>query len=144
MIAKYFAGFSIPVLVPQPLNSNNTVDGAQLYQHYFFTTGALFSLSPKLALKPSVLAKYVESAPLQLDVNMMFIFNKAFWFGGCFRSQDGIVVTTQFHTKKAIWFGYAYDYPLTDLNLVPRGSHEIFIGIDYHKLKSKIMSPRYF
>ncbi|UZR98278.1 PorP/SprF family type IX secretion system membrane protein [Chondrinema litorale] len=141
---KFFAGLSVPVLIPHQLNDNNPVNGAKLYQHYFFTAGTLLGLSPKLQLKPSFLIKYVEGAPVQADLNAMFIFNKAFWFGGSYRTKDGVVFTMQYHTKKMLWIGYAYDYPLTDLNLVTKGSHEIFIGIDYQKLKSKILSPRYF
>lgn len=141
---KFFAGLSVPVLIPHDLNDNNPVNGAKLYQHYFFTAGTLLGLSSKLELKPSFLIKYVEGAPVQADLNAMFIFNKAFWIGGSYRTKDGVVFTTQYHTKKMLWIGYAYDYPLTDLNLVTKGSHEIFIGIDYQKLKSKILSPRYF
>ena len=141
---KFFAGFSIPILMPHELNINNSENGAKLYQHYYLTAGTLLNIGPKFQFKPSFLVKYVEGAPVQADLNAMFIFNKAFWIGGSYRSEDGLVFTTQFHTKKSIWFGYAYDYPLTDLNLVTKGSHEIFIGIDYQKLKEKILSPRYF
>ncbi|MEM1135283.1 MAG: type IX secretion system membrane protein PorP/SprF [Bacteroidota bacterium] len=141
---KFFAGFSVPVLLSHELSPNNPENEAMLFKHYFFTTGTLLTLSPQVNFKPSVLLKYVAGAPLQADLNAMFIFRKAFWIGGSFRTRDGIVLSTQFHTKKSIWFGYAYDYPLTPLQQVTSGSHEIFIGIDYQKLKSKILSPRYF
>jgi len=142
--SNYFIGLSIPILVPHNLNSNNTVNGAKLYQHYFLTSGALFNISPKLDIKPLMMVKYVNGAPIQFDANAMLIFNKAFWFGGGLRSRDGIIVSMQYHTRKSIWLGYSYEYPLTDLSLVTNGSHEIFIGLDYHKVKAKIFSPRYF
>ncbi len=137
---RYFAGFSIPLILFQ---DNNSI-GLNLVRHYYMHAGTLVDLNKELKLKPSIMLKYVEGAPVQFDLNTMLLLNDILWLGGSYRSMDGISLSTQIHTKKLLWFGYAYDFPLTSLNTVNSGSHEIFIGIDYFKIKSKILSTRYF
>ncbi|WP_020529854.1 PorP/SprF family type IX secretion system membrane protein [Flexithrix dorotheae] len=141
---KYFAGISIPLILSQDHGAKENGVVLSSVRHYFMHAGTLIDLNKELKLKPSVMLKYVEGAPMQFDLNGMVILNNAFWIGASYRSMDGISLSTQFHTKKFLWFGYAYDFPLTDLNRVTTGSHEIFIGIDYYKIKSRILSPRYF
>lgn len=112
--------------------------------HYFGTAGVVIPLSDNVDLKPSVMAKYVQNSPFEMDLNASLLFNKVFWVGAGYRTGDAIVFNIEYMSMQGWRLGYAYDYTITQLNQVNTGSHEIMLGIDLGLTKSKIITPRYF
>ncbi|PWJ45035.1 PorP/SprF family type IX secretion system membrane protein [Sediminitomix flava] len=143
---NYFAGFSIPKLLQHKSTSTDTELGSETVRHYFLNGGVKFNLSDQVKIVPSILFKFVESAPLQADISSLVVLQDLIWLGGTFRTQDGLALMAQIHLPQGFYFGYGYDFPLTELNTVTTGSHEIVIGIDINdnNKTKRILSPRYF
>ncbi|BDC98921.1 type IX secretion system membrane protein PorP/SprF [Persicobacter psychrovividus] len=141
---RFFAGISLPQLMQHRLNKENPDAQAQLLNHMYITFGAIFPVSSSVKLKPAVLMKQVSGRPFQVDANITAIFNDYLWVGATYRSNDGLAVMAEIHPKPQWWFGYAYDYPISDLGPQQIGTHEIFIGFDLFKMDEAIFSPRYF
>lgn len=144
---RFYLGASAPNLLSNTYNLENApVQGYQAQQrnHYFFTTGVVIPLGESLDFKPSVLAKFVQNAPLEFDLNASLLIKKAFWIGASYRTGDAILFMAQYVHNNRFSIGYAYDYTLTDLSNFNSGSHEIMLGVDLGGGRKKIITPRYF
>lgn len=145
---KYYAGFSIPRLVENRLDISSTDVIVNKFNtrnwHYFLTGGYVFNLSENIKLKPQIMMKAVDGAPLQVDGTIMALFNEILWVGSTYRSEDAVAFIAQFQVNKQIRIGYSYDYTTSQLNNYGNGSHEITLGVDFPTKKLRIVTPRYF
>jgi len=83
---------------------------------------------------------------LLFDLNANFLFNEKVWLGAAYRineNTEAIGAIADFQVSKQLRLGYAYEYPLSDLNSFTGGSHEILLIYEVFKSK-RIKSPRYF
>lgn len=142
---KAFFGFSVPKLM-QKDHLENTIKITDV--HYFIYGGYLFDLSSSLKLKPSLFIKSVVGAPTEFDLNTELLFKKKYGFGIGYRSQAAFIFTFNIALSEMFKLGYAYDFPITEINNVSGGTHEIRFTFDL--IKEKIsenkgtLSPRYF
>lgn len=115
-----------------------------LYQHYFVTGGYVFDIHEQVKFKPSALLKYERSSPIEFDLNLMLLWYDRLWTGASYRTRDGIVAMVEYQFNPHLRAGYAYDYPLTQLNQFTSATHEIMIGVDLNFRKDAAVSPRFF
>lgn len=146
---KFYLGASMPnILTNQYMKGEGTVfnvtDRARQYNHIFITTGYVFNINQSLKLKPSLLLKYVNGAPLELDINANLWLFDMFAVGLSYRTRDSIDALFEFQITPQLGIGYAYDYTLTPLGKYTSGSHEIMIRYELGFGKRRIITPRYF
>ena len=113
---------------------------------YYFTGGYVFTLSETTKLKPAFLVKATNGAPISYDLTANFLFYEKLWLGAGYRINENtsaIGGLVDFQISKEFRIGYAYEYPLSDLNSYTGGSHEILVMFELFKQK-RIKSPRYF
>ena len=142
---KWFAGFSVPRLIPNeysPIKGNDFDSRQQI--HFLLTGGYIFTLSKQLKLKPSFLLKTALNAPTNVDINLHFLFKDWLWFGASYRTEDAIVAMMEVRIKKLFRIGYAYDFNYSRLRTSNTGSHELMLGFDFNVVKEGFESPRYF
>lgn len=143
---RFYVGASVPNILANTYNlSNAPVQGYQAQQrlHYFFTAGAVIPMGKDLDFKPSLLAKYVQHAPLEFDLNASLFIKQVFWIGVSYRTGDAMVFLAQYVHKNRWSLGYSYDYTVSELSNYNSGSHEIMLGLDL-PTRRKIITPRYF
>lgn len=170
---KFYVGFSVPHLIKTDLNdaSESNTRWAQLYRHYYFTTGMAIPIrGESLVFKPSLLVKSVGlfgdfissssnqkpiGAPTEFDIDLSFLFYQSLWVGASFRSSfealigktstvDSADLWAMFYLNKGVRVGLAYDFTLTELRNYNKGSFEIMLGYDFYFQKNRIVTPRYF
>lgn len=145
---KFYAGASVPNIISNKLNGEGSVfqigDRAQQFRHLFLTTGYVFDLNKSLKLKPSILMKFVQGAPIQFDFNANLWLFDMFAVGLSYRTRDSIDALFEFQVTPQLGIGYAYDYTLTPLGKYTSGSHEIMVRYEFGFKKSRIITPRYF
>lgn len=141
---KFYLGASIPHLLDYK-NSDYSlyIQESNLYKPWFFTGGLMLTLNPYLKLRPSVLVKYLQNSPVQVDLNANLVVKDKLWFGASYRSNDAVVGLMEFQINPQFRLGYSYDYPLTELSQFTSGSHEIMIRYEFG-YSVKALSPRYF
>lgn len=152
--------------------NDEAVKWAKLYRHYYFTAGAAFPVNGEaLIFKPSILVKSVGlfsdfstdpsdptriGAPMEFDIDLSMMFYQAVWLGVSFRSAfeakqfggqssfDSVDVWAAYYLQNGMRVGVAYDYTVTELQQVARGSFEVMVGFDMSYDVKKVITPRYF
>ena len=111
-----------------------------LYTHYFVTAGYRAELSEDWSFAPSLMVKYVRPTPISFDVNAKMFFRDRFWMGASYRHKDAVVGMIGLNVSYLVNIGYSYDYVLSNINTVAKGSHEVVVGIMLNN-KQRILCP---
>lgn len=112
------------------------------------------SLGNNLALKPGVLLK-TDIVETQGEISLLTRWRENIFAGLSYRGfwekgRDAICLLAGFKASEKVILGYAYDIPLSPLQAVNRGSHEILLRYDLNqmigagKLPPVIYNPRHF
>ncbi|MEO1624964.1 MAG: type IX secretion system membrane protein PorP/SprF, partial [Bacteroidota bacterium] len=169
---NFYVGASAPQLIEYDLREENinTAQWARQYRHYYFATGAAIPVSgDAIIFKPSILIKNVGllstfnkdeayqnvGAPTEFDVDLSFMFYNTLWVGASFRSAieaftddsssfDSVDAWVAYYLANGLRIGAAFDYTLTPLQDVARGSFEIMLGYEFNYVTRQIVTPRYF
>jgi type IX secretion system PorP/SprF family membrane protein len=145
---RFFAGLSSKQLFENEYGVIRGEDGKTTYmrlaRHMYGMAGAAFPLTQDMALRPSVLAKYVRNAPFQVEGNLSLVFDDKLLIGASYRTEKTVVLMTEIRIAKQIRLGYSFDMYLNELQGQSKGSHEIRIGLDFELFQTRMLSPRYF
>lgn len=129
--ANYFIGLSAQQMIPLKIafsdNTVNTTDG-KLVPHFFMTAGYRFLAGEDFNFTPSVMVKYINPLPVQVDMNAKLQYLDLAWIGASYRTGEGFAGMAGMNISNIINVGYAYDYTTSRLNTVSRGTHEIIVG----------------
>lgn len=140
---KYYFGASIPNLYSSQWTRTGDVK-VNKYDHIFAMAGYVFKVSPDIRVKPSFLMKYVNGAPIELDINTNVWFYERFGFGLSYRTGDAIVGMFEIQVQNNFRVGYSYDYTITALQKYTTGSHELMLRYEFGVGKDRVITPRYF
>lgn len=145
---RFYLGFSIPRFLENkidPYAIKIVSNKANIHNwHYYAFSAYVIPLDQNFKLKPSIMIKASQGAPLEGDLSLNVLFKQIFWIGASYRTGDAIALLTQFQITKQLRFGYSYDYTITKLSNYNSGSHEFSIGYDLTFNKAKIITPRFF
>jgi type IX secretion system PorP/SprF family membrane protein len=146
---KGYLGLSAPNLIETEhfdgsATSSSTSHIAKEKINYYLIAGYVFDLSPSLKFKPSLQTKYVQGAPLQVDLSANFMIEDKFVAGLAYRWSAAMSAMVGFQVSDSFFVGYAYDFDTTDLADYNSGSHEIFLRYELFNKFDKIISPRFF
>jgi type IX secretion system PorP/SprF family membrane protein len=139
---KFYAGLSVPKLLKQSID--NQIGNSINQPHLYLMGGYVFPINSVIDLKPSMLVKYTENAPVTADLNVSAFFYKQIWLGVMYRMNESIGVNTSCQLPNGLMFGYAFDYPINGMRLSQFGNHELVISINLFNKKNAFISPRYF
>jgi type IX secretion system PorP/SprF family membrane protein len=141
---KYYLAFSIPNMLKSTHLDYNGVQYGTDVQHYFFTGGYVFELSPVTKFKPFFLVKTAFNAPTSFDVSTNFMFFDKFELGATYRFEDSFGAMVNYKITDGLRVGYAYDRVISDIKTVTTSSHEVILLFDLNFPKKVSSSPRYF
>lgn len=112
-----------------------------LKPHIFFTMGKSFVVKENFLIVPSIMVKHVMQKTT-VDVNLNFFAAKRIWFGVFVRQGYGFGGLFQVYVTNQFRVGYSYDVG-TGARKNLGSSHEVMLGFDIKKNKSKMTSPRF-
>ena len=141
---KGYLGISIPRLLNHEFIN---VEGNTLFKqvrHFYISGGYVFTLNPNWKVKPNVLVKQVNGAPIEADINVNFLFIERLWLGVSWRSFDSFDFLTQFYITKQLSVGYAYDLTTTRISSFTGGSHEFLVNYLFSLNHGRVINTRYF
>jgi type IX secretion system PorP/SprF family membrane protein len=147
---RFYAGLSIPRLVDDHVLYTPTGDVLKTTKispskfHYYLAAGYLFDVGESLKLKPQVMIKAVQNAPVNFDVNVNALIKEMVWVGVGYRSSSDIAGLLGVQLGPQFVFSYTYDFPLSQIQTYTQGSHEIALGYLFTYKGKKLVTPRYF
>ena len=143
---KFYAGLSVPRFLQTSHFEESSLSTAQEQMNFYLITGYVFEMNPLLKFKPTVLAKVVEGAPLQIDLSANFMLNDKFILGAAYRWDAAISGMVGFQLNESFLIGMAYDKEITELGNATfnNGSFEVIFRYDFIKTKGYLKSPRFF
>lgn len=143
----YYLGLSAPNLLQTKhlKDDSGVVSEASENMHLFFTGGYVLNFGDNFKFKPAFMAKYVDGAPLSIDLTANVLVYDKVEFGAGYRYDDSVTGMVNFSMSPAVRIGYAYDHTLSNLGRFNSGSHELFLLFNISKLtKGYDKSPRFF
>ncbi|WP_423149543.1 PorP/SprF family type IX secretion system membrane protein [Rubrolithibacter danxiaensis] len=146
---KFYVGLSAPHILNNRLNNGSETiqtNGlvARQYLHLFLMTGYVFDMGENVKLKPSVLVKGVQGAPVQVDANANLWINDVISVGASYRHKSDMSAMFEMQVTPQIRLGYSYDRSITRLVNYNSGSHEIMLRYEFGFDDERILAPRYF
>lgn len=141
---KHYIGLSTTHLAEEKVDFGENWAQADLAlnRHYMLSAGYAFKVSEIMYVKPSMLAKFVPGAPLNIDVNTSVLLYNTLWLGASYRHNNAVVLLTEFNITESIRCGYSYDIVINRLSRYNKGSHELFVGFDFNVNRSKSVPTR--
>lgn len=140
---KFYAGLSVPNFFETNHYKDNSVSITKERMHYYFISGYVFDVGSNLKIKPSILVKAAEGAPLQGDASLNFLIYDKLTLGAAYRWDAAWSAMAGFQISDSVFLGYAYDMETTDLKNYNSGSHEFFLRFELFN-NSKMLTPRFF
>jgi len=146
---KFYLGVSIPNFLQTQHFENSSVGSSFLAKermNIYLITGYVYEINPDFKIKPAILIKAVNGAPLQTDFSTTMLFNNQFSFGVAYRWDAAFSAFTGFQITDQFLLGLAYDREITELGNTSfnDGSFEIFIRYELFKNARRVVTPRFF
>jgi type IX secretion system PorP/SprF family membrane protein len=129
--AKYSLGFSADQLSEAAAKIGGPAykNFAMSRQYYLFGSYDL-SLGSSTIVQPSFLLKMSEQIKPQADVGATYIYNQGFWVGLAYRTSGALIANVGVKFQN-MFFGYAYDYTLQEIQSITYGTHEITVALKF-------------
>lgn len=131
----FFVGLSAQQIVPQKIDfsgnsgsSTVTTREGKSVPHVFGTAGYRILIGEDFNLIPSLMIKYVNPVPTQVEGNIKLQYRDLLWLGASYRHRDGFAGMAGLNVSNIFNVGYAYDYTTSRLNIFTKGTHEVILG----------------
>jgi type IX secretion system PorP/SprF family membrane protein len=152
---RSYISLSVPRLIKNKLTEYNVGNVISTQRrHAYLAAGFVVGLSPVVKMKPSMLVKYAEGAPLGFDGNINFWFADRIAIGASIRRNqfsdwspvgtDALVGMLEVQLTDQFRFGYAYDRTMNNFKDIAPSSHELMLRYEFGFGKNRILTPRYF
>jgi type IX secretion system PorP/SprF family membrane protein len=109
----------------------------KMNRHLYMFGSYYIDLRNKSELEPSVLVKVSEELMPQADFGLTYIYDQSIWSGLTYRTGGGLIANIRFKyvpkhtTKTAMFFGYAVDFTLNQIQRVTYWTHELTLAIKF-------------
>lgn len=131
---KFFLGLSSMNMLNNRVNWK--ADKGRLTPHYYAMIGYKIKVKKDYEITPSVLVKYNEPAPVQMEYSLRITYKDWIWLGSSYRDQDAVAAMVGVKLMKKLNVAYAYDFPMSNIRKYQSGSHEICLSYNFIKKKS--------
>ena len=125
----FFVGYSSNQMMQNKIYFGGAPTNGKLNIHHFLMGGYHFKISEKMKLTPGFLVKYMNPAPVSLDLTAKLTFDDTYFGGFSFRNGDALIVMLGAKFNDMFRIGYSFDYTLSKLSDYNSGGHEIIVGI---------------
>lgn len=130
---KWYASVSVPRLfnTTKAENRSGIAMSATDRPHIYLSGGYDFVLNPTFVLKPSVMMRYVNGAPISLDLTAMVQIDTNFELGGMYRTDKAYAAMSTIRLSKRFVFGYAFEMSMQPTLASARNTNEILLKFQF-------------
>lgn len=141
--SRWYAGLSVPNMIETIYYDDVAVSNAKQRMTFYGMGGYVFQWNDNLKLKPAILLKMEQGAPLGVDTSLNVLLYEKFTLGVAYRWDASVSALAGFQVFDNVFVGYGYDHEVTTLGNYNSGSHELFIKFELFPAL-KALSPRFF
>ena len=129
---KYSIGISADQLFQAygKIGGSNAYNNLSVKRQYLLFGSYDFSQGYNNIIQPSFLFMTSEQMLPQADIGVTYIFNDAFWTGLSYRTSKALIATVGINHKN-MFFGYAFDFTLQEIQQVTYGTHELSFAMKF-------------
>jgi type IX secretion system PorP/SprF family membrane protein len=127
----------VSLSIPRLFNTNKAKNQSGIAMsttdrpHIYLSGGYDFVLDPTFVLKPSVMMRYVNGAPVSLDLTTMLQIDTNFEIGGMYRTDKAYAAMSTIRLSKRFVFGYAYEMSTQPTLAAARNTNEILLQFKF-------------
>jgi type IX secretion system PorP/SprF family membrane protein len=106
-------------------------------RHYYTFGSYKLTTGSRTEIEPSALLKISEQLRPQADIGVTYIYDQRLWAGLTYRTGGGLIANIRLryipdHSKwTAMYFGYAIDFTLNEIQTVTYGTHELTVALKF-------------
>jgi len=139
-----YAGLSIPHLSGNVFDRGTNLETITQTNPIILNGGYVFTISRFLKVMPNFLIKFLDTAPVEIDLNANLSFDDVLWVGVSYKATNAVNLLTQIQLTNQIRIGYAYSITTGGVGQVDSGSHEFMINYRFKYPRDGVLSPRHF
>ena len=135
-------GYSVPTVLNRSvyINDSTRFDPSRM-NHMFFNKFNIM-IGDRFELNPSYLVKYTQDLPISYDVNLLLTYTELISTGVSYRANESIDLLLRLQITPQLQIGYAYDYPIGNVNQLSQASNELMLRYLFKFSYGKVKSPR--
>lgn len=132
---RFYAGLSVPNMI-KTTTTVNDVEIILYNQHAYVHVAYLMTLSPRLKIKPFVLARAVQGAEISVDAGATLQADDSYSIGLFTRKLNTFGFLARVHLGENLRLGYVFELPTNKSVGINYPSHEFTLGIRMKVFKS--------
>lgn len=151
---SFYVGLSAPRLMNSDIDFElNNLFTAREQAHYYLMTGFALRMDHRMSFVPQVLVRYVQGAPVDVDLNLGIRWWEDYSLGVTFRKGgvddrllESIDLMASAKVLRGLRIGAAYDITLSELRQYSNGSIEVMLMYCFGEeaAPATFINPRYF
>jgi type IX secretion system PorP/SprF family membrane protein len=127
--ANYSFGFSSDQLFEASAKIGSAAyKNFRMSRHYYLFGSYDFLSGTHNIFQPSFMVMMSEQLKPQADIGVTYIYNQDFWGGLAYRTSGAVIANVGVKYQN-IYFGYAFDFTLQEIQRITYGTHEITFAI---------------
>jgi type IX secretion system PorP/SprF family membrane protein len=128
---KYSFGFSADQLSEATAKIGGPAyKNFEMSRQYYLFGSYDFNQGTTTIIQPSFLFKMSEQLKPQADIGCTYIYNQGFWAGLTYRTSGAMIANIGVKYLN-IFFGYAFDYTLQEIQRLTYGTHELTVALKF-------------
>jgi type IX secretion system PorP/SprF family membrane protein len=129
--AKYSLGFSADQLFEAAAKIGDyAYKNFTMSRQYNLFGSYDFSSGNKAFIQPAFLMKMSDQYKPQMDIGITYKYDQDFWAGLAYRTSGAIIANIGFRYQN-MFFGYAFDFTLQEIQTITYGTHEITLALKF-------------
>jgi type IX secretion system PorP/SprF family membrane protein len=130
---KFYAGFSVPLLLGYKSSKSGEVTAYHDFSQYayYVTAGVNLNVATNWQVQPSALVEYDRAGGVIADGGIGLLYKDVLRAGVSYRTKQAIIMLVDFKVTYQLKVGIAYDYGLNELNSYNRNSFEIALEYNF-------------
>jgi type IX secretion system PorP/SprF family membrane protein len=128
---KYCFGFSADQLSEASAKfASNAYDNYTSDRQYYLFGSYDLERGSDIIIQPSFLLKMSEQLKPQADIGATYIYKQGFWAGLAYRTSGALIANVGVKYQN-IFFGYAFDFTMQEIQRLTYGTHEITVALKF-------------
>jgi len=141
---KFYFGYSQPRVAEVTFQDRDMEEFVDYKGGHLAYIGTDLPMGSTWKWRPNMVARYIPTLPLVLDINSIFTAKGGLDLGVSYQLNSSVGAMIGYEIKKTFYVGYSYSFPLSQLSTATNQTHEVGLRYMFNKSRSSYQGPRFF